>query len=190
MSCNCSKCNPNKPCGCADSALHTPCSYTDCSVGSERCDDIQCAECVSYCGTSFQVVQEPSGNILKVETGERLDMILQKLALMIANGLGACNADNLHHAPYNVYATNITNTKVTVLWNGESTSTTGINVYYDTVAGPTNWVLANPTPIAPTVLTYQITGLTPSTPYRIKVVSTNGIISCTSVEILITTLSS
>jgi len=188
MSCNCSKCNPNKPCGCADSALSTPCSYTDCAIGSERCEDVQCAECVSYCGTSFQVVDEQTENIFQIQNGERLDMILQKLALMIVNGFGTCNAENLHHAPYNVYATNITNTTADILWNGESTLTTGISVYYDTVVAPTGWVLSNATPVAPTVLTYGLTGLTPSTQYKIKLVSNDGSELCESVQILITTL--
>lgn len=187
MACNCNKCNPNKPCGCADSALHTPCSYTDCSVGNERCDDVQCAECVSYCGTSFQVTTETG--IFKIETGERLDAIIQKLALTVINGFPSCTADNVHHAPYNVYATNITNTGLDIVWNGESTLTTGISVYYDTVVSPTGWVLANTTPVAPTVLTYQLTGLTPSTQYKIKLVSNDGATLCDSVEILITTLS-
>ena len=53
MACNCSKCSSK--CSCADTALTNPCSYTDCSVGSERCDDIQSASCVSYTGTSFQI---------------------------------------------------------------------------------------------------------------------------------------
>ena len=107
---------------------------------------------------------------------------------MIVNGFGTCNAENLHHAPYNVYATNITNTKVDILWNGESTLTTGISVYFDTVIAPSGWVLANTTPVAPTVLTYQLTGLAPSTQYKIKLVSNDGSTLCDSVEILITTL--
>ena len=53
MACNCTKCSST--CSCSDTALTNACTYTDCSVGSERCDDIQCAECVSYCGTSFQI---------------------------------------------------------------------------------------------------------------------------------------
>lgn len=186
MACNCSKCNPNKPCGCADSALNTPCSYTDCSVGSERCDDIQCAECVSYCGTSFQIATQDG--LIKIEQGERLDMILQKLALMIANGIGACTADDLLHAPYNVYATNITTTTLNVVWNGESTLTTGINVYYDLYAAPVGWTLANLTPIAPGVLNYNLTGLAPATTYKIKLEATDGVATCDSVEIIITTL--
>lgn len=186
MSCNCNKCNPNKPCGCADSALHTPCTYTNCGVGSERCDDVQCAECVSYCGTSFQV--ERAGNIFKVESGERLDMILQKLALMVVNGFGACNADNVHHAPYNVYATGITNTTINLVWDGESSLTTGVSVYYNNYTTPGPWILANSTPVAPNVNTYQITMLAPNTTYKIKLVASNGTSTCDSVEIIVTTL--
>jgi len=186
MACNCNKCNPNKPCGCDDSALHAPCSYTDCGVGSERCEDVQCAECVSYCGTSFRIVN--GTNIFQISEGDRLDMILQKLSLILINGFGTCNADNVHHAPYNVYATNITNTGVTVLWNNESSLTTGISVYYDTVTSPSGWVLANSIPVAPTVLTYQLANLTPNTQYKIKLVSQYGTALCNSVEILIKTL--
>ena len=186
MSCNCNKCNPKKACGCYDTALHAPCSYTDCSVGSERCEDVQCAECVTYCGTSFQVVK--GADVFQINEGDRLDMILQKLSLIMINGFGECNADNLHHAPYNVYATQITNTTATILWNAESSLTTGISVYYDTVLSPSGWVLANSVPVAPTVLTYMLENLTPATQYKIKLTSTDGSEMCDSVEILITTL--
>ena len=60
MACNCTKCSSQ--CGCADTALTNACTYTDCSVGSERCSDVQCAECVSYCGTSFQIGDAASKN--------------------------------------------------------------------------------------------------------------------------------
>ena len=74
MACNCTKCSQS--CGCADTALTNACTYTDCSVGSERCDDIQCAECVSYCGTSFQI--GVATKRITITKGERLDSIIQK----------------------------------------------------------------------------------------------------------------
>jgi len=182
MACNCTKCNPNKPCGCADPALTNPCSYTDCSVGSERCADITCAECVSYCGTSFQV-GDP-GAVISIQTGDRLDSIIQKFALMISQGVGVCTADDVHHAPYNVYATAITNEGVTVLWNAESTLTVSIGVWADSGIG---YVLVDT--VAPTILQSIITGLTPGTTYKIKLISTDAVpATCDSVEILITTL--
>ena len=177
MACNCTKCNPNN-CGCNDSALTNPCTYTDCSVGSERCEDVQCSECVSYCGTSFQI-----GSVeqkIKIETGERLDSIIQKFALMLSQGVGTCTSDDLEHAPYNLYATSITSTTVTIVWNGVSTSSTGTDVYYDDGLGA---VLAASNIQAGTQ-TYTITNLDADTSYTIYLQSG----ACKSVEILITTL--
>ena len=116
--CNCNKCNPTRDCGCADSPERTPCTYSDCSVGSESCSDVHCAECVSYCGTTFQI--GGVGTLIKIETGERLDSVIQKLAVMLSSGVGACTSDDLHHAPYNAYATEIGRDTITVVWNGES----------------------------------------------------------------------
>jgi len=183
----CNTCNNiSSKCGCKDAALTNPCTYTSCGDGNERCDDIQCTECVSYCGSSFQVVA--AGGTLKIETGERLDQILQKMALMIANGLGACTADDVHHAPYNVYATTITDTTVNVIWNGISSLTSTFNVYYDTVTAPSGWVLANATPLASAVNNFDVSLLTPSTDYKIKITSVDaGAATCDSVEILVTT---
>lgn len=185
MSCNCSSCDSN-PCGCKDHALTTPCGYTQCGVGNERCDDVQCAECVSYCGTSFQV--ESSSGLFKVESGERLDQIIQRMALMIVNGFGSCNASNVHHAPYNLYAQNISSTSLSVVWNGISSLSTSFDVYFDTVISPSGWVQLNILPIAIATSDFQITGLAPSTEYKIKVVSSFGSLTCDSVEILVTTL--
>lgn len=183
----CNNCNKvDVSCSCDDVAYSHPCTYTNCGVGNERCDDVQCTECVSYCGTSFQI-ESPSGS-LKIETGERLDQILQKMALMIVNGVGACTADNVHHAPYNVYAQAITDVSVHVVWNGVSSLSTNLDVYYDTVTSPSGWTLANSTPLAPGVTDFNVTLLAPNTEYKIKLVSTDGASTCDSVEILVTTL--
>jgi hypothetical protein len=183
----CTGCNnSSNPCGCKDTGLTTPCGYTQCGVGNERCDDVQCAECVSYCGTSFQI--ESPGGILKVESGERLDSILQKFALMIVNGVGPCTADNVHHAPYNLYAEGITNTTVSIVWDSISSLSLGVNVFFDTVLTPSGWVQANSLVIIPAVSTFEITGLNPNTDYKIKLTSTDGSALCDSVEILVKTL--
>jgi len=167
MACNCNKCNPSKPCGCTDVALSNPCSYSDCSVGSERCAEISCTECISYCGTTFQV--GTAGSIIKIETGERLDSIIQKMALMISQGVGACTSDDLHHAPYNVYAANVTSNSAVILWNNESTATDQIEVFLDSGLA--------------------ISSLTAATDYKVKLVSTDSLAAtCDSVEILFTTL--
>ena len=103
---------------------------------------------------------------------------------MISQGVGSCTADDVHHAPYNIYATSITKAGVTVLWNAESTLTTSIAVWANSGAG---YVLVDT--VAPTVLQSIVTGLTPATNYKIKLISTDSIgATCNSVEILITTL--
>ncbi len=182
MACNCTKCNPNN-CGCNDSALTNPCTYTDCSVGSERCEDVQCSECVSYCGTSFQIGSP--GEIIRIESGERLDSIVQKFALMLSQGIGSCSSYDQLHAPYNLYASDITNTSITLLWDGESSLTTGINVFYDSGSGV---VQANVTPIPLGVKTYTISGLSPATSYEIYLEANAGGSPCKSVVLLLDTI--
>lgn len=180
-------CN-NTPCGCQDSALTTPCGYTDCSSGNERCEDLQCAECVSYCGTSFQA--HFGAYTLQISSGERLDQILQKFALIFTQGLGACTADNLHHAPFNLYAQNITSSSVDVVWAGTSNLSVGYEIYYDTIVNPSGWTLANTSGLIPISMNvYTLTNLAPNTGYKIKIVSEDsGQNVCDSVEILIETL--
>lgn len=192
MACNCSNCNTD-PCGCQDHGLTTPCTYTNCATGNERCDDVQCTECVSYCGTSFQV-KDVSENVLKIVTGERLDQIIQKFALMIANGFGAGNADNVHHAPYNLYAEAITDTSITVVWNGISIGLTGdmeLDIYVDSGGGygvsPVNTNTINPN----AQTKFVITNLTPNTEHKIKVQSKlNAADPQDSVELIVSTLAS
>jgi len=184
MACNCTKCSSK--CSCADTALTNPCSYTDCSVGSERCDDIQCAACVSYCGTSFQIGD--TSNQIVITSGERLDSIIQKFSMILVNGLGACTSNDVQHDPFNVFAGTITSSTANILWNGIYSNSTGINIYYDTQVNPTGWVLANSTPIVTTVTNYTITNLVASTAYKVKVVDNGNSSACKPIEILFSTL--
>lgn len=182
MNCN------NTPCGCKDHGLTTPCGYTDCGSGNERCEDIQCTECVSYCGTSFQV--NNGAYTLTITEGERLDQIIQKFALILTKGFGACTSDNLHHAPYTLYVQNITSTTVDIVWSGISNLSVGFEIYYDTIVNPSGWTLANTSGLIPiSSNVYTLINLSPNTGYKIKMVSDdNGGNSCESVEILIQTL--
>jgi hypothetical protein len=184
MACNCTKCS--EKCGCADTALTNACTYTDCSVGSERCDDIQCAECVSYCGTSFQI--GAASERITITKGERLDSIIQKYAMILSNGLGACTSNDLQHDPYNVYAGVITSSTVNVIWDGIWSSSTGINIYIDTQVSPGGWVLQNSTPIVTTINNYTITNLIASTAYKVKVTDNGNSANCKPLEILFSTL--
>ena len=183
MSC-CNKCNTNN-CGCNDTALTNPCTYTDCSGNTERCEDVQCAECVSYCGDSFQI-GEPR-ELLVINKGERLESIIQKFALMIAKGLGSCTSNDDNHGPYNLYTTDIASSTVDLSWDGIFSGTVDFNVYYAEV-NTTNWTLSNINPISVNTTSWQITGLTPATQYKIKVESNDNNTQCDSVELLVETL--
>jgi hypothetical protein len=186
MACNCTKCSTK--CGCSDTALTNPCTYTDCSIGSERCDDIQCAECVSYCGTSFQIGDALA--LLQITKGERLDSIIQKFSMILANGLGACTSSDLQHDPYNVFAGLITSSTANVLWNGTWGSSIGVNVYVAPQIGGGSqiWTLQNSTPISTTIFNYTITNLSASTAYKVKVVDAGNQVACKPIEILFSTL--
>ena len=106
---NCSNCNDNVN-RCGEIRLTNPCTYTNCSVGNERCHEVQDAACVTYGGHSFTIGD--TNALLAVDQGERLDSIIQKFANMITNGLGACNSDDVNHNPFNVYLSGITKMKL------------------------------------------------------------------------------
>ena len=78
------------------------------------------------------------GQTIRVETGERLDAIIQKLALMVSQGVGACTANDVHHAPYNVYVENITSTTADIVWGGTSSETDHFDVFLSAVT-PVSW---------------------------------------------------
>ena len=184
MACNCTKCS--QKCGCADTAITNACTYTDCSVGNERCDDVQCAACVSYCGTSFQI--GITGELIQVTSGERLDSIIQKFASILSQGLGACTSNDVVHNPYNSYASAVTSSTITVVWDGVWSSTSGFNVYFDTQISPSGWVLANTSTIATTIRSFVIPNLTASTAYKIKVQDAGIGAGCEPIELLVSTI--
>jgi hypothetical protein len=74
---------------------------------------------LAYCGTSFQV-DYSSWHCLKLKQEKDLDADSSKIGIdMLVNGFGTCTADNVHHAPYNVYATtDHRHTGLDVVWGG------------------------------------------------------------------------
>jgi len=186
---SCKKCK-SSPCACADHGLETPCTYDVCPPPAEPCEDVQCAECVSYCGPYFQVVDPtvplPGVNVLfSINTGDRLEEILQKIALYITNP--ACAEPLQFHAVYHVVLNNITNDSVYITWSGVGPGTTGFNVFSSEVTGV--WVQENIGPLlGPGATSFQVIGLDPNTTYLFKVEATDGVDSCDSVQIQATTL--
>ena len=185
MACNCNKCNPNKHCGCNDSSLATPCSYSDCSVGSERCADVQCMECVSYCGTTFQISSPDGSGVIRIETGDRLDSIIQKFTMILTQGLGPCTSEIVDHAPYNLFATDITSSQATIQWNHVSSLTTSLQVQYK-IKTAAIWTSATTINTPTTTLSYVLSTLSANETYQVKLVT--GTTNCESVIIEFTTL--
>ena len=179
----CKKCGHTKssPCACKDHGLTTPCSYSDCLRESETetCEDIQCSECVGYCQESFCVTNS-NNQTFCVNQFERLDMILQKMALFIKDP--ACWNTNIAH----IFTGTITNNSVELFWQGVPVNVASINVYYATSVGP--YTLANATPLGNSVNTFNVTGLLSNTAYKFKVSATSGSATCDSVELYVTTL--
>lgn len=192
---SCTKCK-SSPCACADHGLTTPCTYNDCDPTSEPCEDITCAECVSYCGPTFRVTDpaDPTDVLFEVITGDRLDKILQNIALYMVDP--ACADPDQHHAVWYVNVNNVTNGGATVSWSGVSSLSLGLMVYWSVTTGV--WVAANLSgPLSPADGSFVVTGLNPNTVYQFKVESgdaldpiTGALIGqlCDSVEVQVTTL--
>ena len=181
MSCNNCGSTSSSPCACHDHAMTTPCSYNNCEKRSttELCEDLQCAECVSYCQDNF-CVTNAAGQTFCVNNGERLDFILQKMALFIKDP--ACWNSNIAH----IWADTVTIDSVKLMWSGVPTGTTSINVYYAVAAGV--YVLATTTALVPTATEYTLSNLLATTAYKFKVTATTGTGTCDSVELFLSTL--
>jgi len=171
--CNSSICNKLK-CGCADHSLTTPCVYSECRTSTaEQCEDIQCAECVSYCGETFSV--DVGSNTFMIETGTRLNEILQNIALFIKDPSCVDTAATL------IYITSVTSTTVTLVWSGLPPAA-AVDLEYKTVASG-GWSTAASAIPAGTV-SHEVTLLAPNTDYMFRIANGN----CESVEIYATTL--
>ena len=171
--CNSSICNKLK-CGCADHSLTTQCVYSDCRESTaEQCEDIQCAECVSYCDETFSV--DVGSNTFMIETGTRLNEILQNIALFIKDPACVDTAASL------IYISAITSTTLTLLCSGLPPAAVVDLQYKQVLSG--GWTTAASSIPAGTV-SHEITLLAPNTDYMFRVV--NGL--CESVEIYATTL--
>lgn len=179
----CKKCGHTKssPCACQDHGLTTPCSYSDCTrkAETETCEDIQCLECVSYCQDSFCVTNS-ANQIFCVNKGEKLDLVLQKLVLFVANP--SCWNSNIAH----LFTGAVTQTSIELFWQGIPSGTTAINVYFAPVNGA--YVLANASPLSGAANTFIVTGLTANTAYKFKVAATTASATCDSVELYVNTI--
>ena len=174
-SCNCGQANcTNLACGCADTSQTTPCQYNDCrATGAESCEDIQCAACVSYCGDSFSM--QIGSNTFRITNGERLDKILQRVALWLNDPSCITNSPQL------VYIVSVTNNSIKLGWSGVPASSS-ISVEYK-LPGSSGWSTAV-TGLGSSTTEHTITNLTSNSTYELRL--KNG--TCYSVTVTGNTL--
>lgn len=186
MSCNCNKCHQNNDCGCLGGGLTNPCSYTECTSNTERCEEAVCSECVTWCGPTTEV-QDPAGNYtFVVYEGERLESIIQRTMLVLAQGLGTCTSSNLFHAPWNIYFGAVTANSIEILWAGEDANSTGIEILMDSATTPTGYVSQGI--VTAGVYSFTILNLTPATGFKFKLSATDGSSTCESVVVYKSTI--
>lgn len=183
MSCNCKTCQTTK-CGCSDAPYTNPCSYTDCGPTGERCDDSIGAECVVWTGPTSEVIS--GGQNFVISEGERLELILQRVMLVLANGITNCTSSTGFHAPWNLYFGTITTTTIQIIWAGEDPTTTSISIEYDLAVNPTGWTTHGT--ITGGVYQYTVNNLQVNTAYKFRLTASDGSTTCTSVIVYKNTL--
>ncbi len=168
-------CGHSKPCGCSDQALTT---QAPCETGTltcptpDPCPETFRAGCVVYTGDT--IVD------LGLKRGERLDVILQRLTLMITNP-GCVSAGSTCLAVVGLLSSSITSTTVDLTWIPVSTAI-NYTVEYK-LATALAWTITTPVTAPEAVLG----GLTPDTDYHIRINAICAAGSCYSVTIQIKT---
>jgi len=164
-------CGHTVPCGCADKALVTPppCDTSGECVG-EPCSEIFCEECIAHCQETYQITI--GGEIFTVTQGERLDDILQRLLIFMANP--ACAPT----AAVGLGVLSKTSTTIKIAWTGSTTET--YKIAYSDGVNPAGSIT-----VAVGLLSQEITGLIPDTTYTIGILTVSS--GCNSVEMLVKT---
>lgn len=183
MSCGkCNNCKNKLPCSvCGDTPYSTPSS---CTSGTTDCPNPDpCAEtfsdaCIVHTGD--EIVDTG------IATGDRLDVILQRLSLFVTNP-GCITPGSTCLSVLGLKSTYITSNTIKLSWLPSSTAT-GYTVEYKP-SSSSSWTL-NPSIGLPDSPTDSIGGLTSGTDYDIRVSSTCSSGSCYSVTIKVTTLTS
>ena len=178
---NCSKCNKtNNLCGCTDSAIQMPEGFancpTPCEIDAETCTEVFDMHCVCY--------QGPGIVELDIQTGDRLDEVMQKLVLAITYPGCVDFADpNACQSPLNVTILKIGSTTLDFTWDIVPIAVS-YTVEYKTSTS-TTWLI-NP-PIAQPINAATLIGLLPDTIYDLRIKADCATSSCYSLNIRIKT---
>lgn len=178
---SCSKCKNDKCGGCADKPIGIPPNFSNdptiCPPDSETCSEVFDMTCICY--------QGPDIVELDIQSGDRLDEILQKLIIASLNpGCATFDDPTLCESPLNLTITNLTDTSLGISWDTVPAAVT-YTVEFK-VATDVSWLL-QPAITAPTV-SDTIVGLTPDTIYDIRVYAACAGGGCYSLNIRIKTL--
>jgi hypothetical protein len=177
---NCKKCKcVTSLCGCEDIALTTNLNCLPVCPNPEPCAETFSDCCIIHNNDAFVYITDTDDLSFSILQGERLCDTLQRLTIEV---FGKCSVPYV----YGLKSTSITSSTINVVWTPVPLADS-YTVYYATVAGM-SW--SNSGPItASTSPTYTITGLSSNTPYYVYVtVTIDGVESCRSVSLIITTL--
>lgn len=178
MSCKCK--NKNK-CGCRDKPLVTQIGCTPnptCEEG-DPCPETFAAQCAVYTGNS--IVD------LGIDSGERMDIIIQRLGLMVINP-GCIIPDSGCQSALGVKTTNVGSGSAVIKWQAVDVATQ-YQVEYK-LASVSTYTLSPVVPIVSgqTLYSDKIAGLTAGEEYHVRVNTTCSAGNCFSLVISFKTL--
>lgn len=156
MSCN--TCGGN---GCTCGPLRINPVYPECP-GGEPCDTVVDFACVRYKGDDLAD--------FPLASGDRLSRFMQMMVLREINQAGFDGQDSIH-SPYWIESIDVTDTTIDIQWDAANNNAYEWIVSYST----NNTAWTDITGVDVSKDTYQLSNLTPSTKYYIKVAaSSNG----------------
>lgn len=178
-SCKSNKCTSNN-CGCGDTALSMPPNFSNdptvCPPDSEPCSEVFDMACICY--------QGPDIVELDIQSGDRLDEILQKLILGVTDpGCATFDDPATCQSPINLLIANLTASTFTISWDTVPSALSYIVEFKE--ATSLTWLL-NPTVVTPTV-TDTVIGLIADTVYDVRVNAVCAAGTCYSLNIRIKT---
>lgn len=174
-----SDCQNKKKCGCQDTALVSQpvCNGANCP-DPDLCPETFCDQCVVHCMDTIVDIG--------INQGDRFDVILQKLALLLTapqcvDPAGPCNA------VLGLQSISIGTTSIQLKWLPNANAS-AYNLEYKQASAVSWNIMAPITPVVgETVVFATAGGLLPNTEYHFRVLTTCGTDACYSVTILVKT---
>ena len=176
---SCTKCNNKNRCGCGDTSIDMPNSFSNCPdpcLSKETCTEVFDMACICYQGED--IIE------YNIQKGDRLDEIMQKILLGLTNNGCATFGDTTAcQSPINLTIANLTSTTFDISWDTVPSATSYVVEFKD--ASSSTWLL-NPTVTAP-VISDTVIGLVANTVYDIRVNAICATGSCYSLNLRIKT---